>query len=31
MSSNYFDTIAKEIKSKQSISQTSAEGTKQSE
>jgi Pilus formation protein N terminal region len=29
--SNYFDTIAKEIKSKQSISQSSAEGTKQSE
>jgi hypothetical protein len=29
--SNYFDTIAKEIKGKQSISQSSAEGTKQSE
>ena len=29
--SSYFDTIAKEIKGKQSISQSSAEGTKQSE
>ncbi len=28
---DYFETIAKEIKSKQSIGQTSAEGTKQSE
>jgi Flp pilus assembly secretin CpaC len=29
--SSYFDTIAKEIKGKQSIGQSSAEGTKQSE